>query len=77
LFYKEEKYGPSACVGVDKDAHETIEHANIANEVVIEGKVYPVTHTMLGGFLPGLFICDFCYLLHFFVLQETAFIILL
>ena len=50
LFYKEEKYGPSACVGVDKDVRETIEHADIANEVVIEGKVYPVTHTMLSGF---------------------------
>ena len=51
LFYKDEKYGPSACMGVDKDARETIEHADIANEVVIEGKVYPVTHTMLGGFI--------------------------
>ncbi len=51
LLYKEEKYGPSACVGCDKDARDTIEHADIANEVVIEGKVYPVTHTMIGGFI--------------------------
>ena len=50
LFYKDEKYGPSACVGCDIDSRETIEHADIANEVVIEGKVYPVTHTMLSGF---------------------------
>lgn len=50
LVYRINDNGESVSVGCANDARETIELADIASEVVIEGKTYPVTHTKPAAF---------------------------
>ena len=51
LVYRINDNGESVSVGCANDARETIELADIASKVVIEGKTYPVTHTKPGAFV--------------------------